>query len=301
MGSLGENSKIRVEGLSLFGYICCMIQTEEINYKRVEEAIKYLTENFKEQPSLYDVADHTNVSPFHFQKIFSEWAGISPKKFLQYLTVEELKKEIQKTNNLSEAAEHVGLSTQSRVYDHFVNIEAVTPQEFKSKGEGINIEYGIHATPFGDCLIAATERGVCALHFMEGNEDELVNGIKEDWANASIKKNNSSTKALAENIFEKNAKGNINLLVKGTKFQIKVWEALLKIPFGSVASYQTIANLVDSPLGTRAVGSAIGANPVAWLIPCHRVIRQEAIIGQYRWGTTRKKALIGWEKAKMIA
>lgn len=276
-----------------------MIQTEEINYKRVEEAIRYLTENFKQQPSLYDVAEQANVSPFHFQKIFTDWAGISPKKFLQYLTVEELKKEIQKTNNLSEAAERVGLSAQSRVYDLFVNIEAVTPQEFKSKGEGIEIEYGIHQTPFGDCLVAGTERGICALHFLDGNENELLNELQNNWQNATIKKNNASTKILTESIFEKGIQANINLLVKGTKFQVKVWEALLKIPFGSIASYQTIANTVGSPGGTRAVGSAIGANPVAFLIPCHRVIRQEAIIGQYRWGTTRKKALIGWEKAKV--
>jgi len=275
-----------------------MIPTEVINYKRVEEAIKFLTENFKLQPSLYDVAEQANVSPFHFQKIFTEWAGISPKKFLQYLTVEELKKEIRKTNNLSEAAERVGLSAQSRVYDLFVNIEAVTPQEYKSKGKGINIEYGIHDTPFGECLIATTERGVCGLHFAEDNVGILLNDLQSQWQNARISKNIAATKNMAENIFAPGKKEQIKLLVKGTPFQVKVWEALLKIPFGSLSSYQTIANAVGSPGGTRAVGSAIGANPVAYLIPCHRVIRQEAIIGQYRWGTTRKKALIGWERAQ---
>lgn len=276
-----------------------MIQTEEINYKRVEEAIKFLTENFKQQPSLYDVAENSNVSPFHFQKIFTGWAGISPKKFLQYLTVEELKKEIQKTNSLTEAAERVGLSAQSRVYDLFVNIEAVTPQEYKSKGEGINIEYGIHDTPFGECLIAATEKGICALHFVEENADELLNDLQNHWEKACISKNQNATKNFAENIFSSHKKENIKLLVKGTPFQVKVWEALLKIPFASLASYQTIANAVGSPGAMRAVGSAVGANPVAYLIPCHRVIRQEAIIGQYRWGTTRKKAIIGWERAKV--
>lgn len=275
-----------------------MIQTEEINYTRVEEAIKYLTQNFKEQPTLYDVAEHAHVSPFHFQKIFTDWAGISPKKFLQYLTVEELKKELQKTNNLSEAAARVGLSAQSRVYDLFVKIEAVTPQEYKSKGAGIEIEYGVHPTPFGDCLLAVTERGICGMNFLENDEDELLNELKSHWENASFKKDQNSTKHFAESIFEKGADKNIKLLVKGTPFQIKVWEALLKIPFGALTSYQTIANAVGSPGGMRAVGSAVGANPVAYLIPCHRVIRQEAIIGQYRWGTLRKKALIGWEKAK---
>jgi len=273
--------------------------SEEINYKRVEEAIKFLTENYKQQPSLYDVADEVNVSPFHFQKMFTEWAGISPKKFLQYLTVEELKKELHKTTNLVEAAERVGLSTQSRVYDLFVNIEAVTPHEFKTKGAGIEIEYGIHATPFGDCLLATTDRGICKMAFVEDNVDMLLAELQNDWINARIKKNQDNTKAFAESVFDKQAKRNIKLLVKGTAFQVKVWEALLKIPFGSVTSYQTVANTIGSPNGMRAVGSAVGANPVAYLIPCHRVIRREAIIGQYRWGSLRKTALIGWEKAKL--
>jgi len=272
--------------------------SEDINYNRVEEAIKFLSENFKRQPSLYDVADHSNVSPFHFQKIFTEWAGISPKKFLQYLTVEELKKELKKTSNLAEAAERVGLSAQSRVYDLFVNIEAVTPNEFKTKGQGIEIEYGIHNTPFGECLIATTERGICSMNFIENNLDLLLSDLQYHWGNAGIKKNQQQTKVFAETIFDPKSKSKLNLLVKGTKFQIKVWEALLKIPFGSVASYQTIANTIGNANSSRAVGTAIGSNPVAYIIPCHRVIRQEAIIGQYRWGSLRKTALIGWEKAK---
>ncbi|MEO8762317.1 MAG: methylated-DNA--[protein]-cysteine S-methyltransferase [Bacteroidia bacterium] len=275
------------------------MESEETNYKRVEEAIKFLTENYKQQPSLYDVADEVNVSPFHFQKIFTDWAGVSPKKFLQYLTVEELKKELHKTSNLTEAAESVGLSTQSRVYDLFVNIEGVTPHEFKTKGAGMQIEYGIHSTIFGDCLMAITQRGICALRFLEDNNaDALITELQTEWQNASITQNQNSTQVLVQNLFNANAKNNIKLLVKGTPFQLKVWEAVLKIPFGSVASYQTIANAVGSPNGMRAVGSAVGANPVAYLIPCHRVIRREAIIGQYRWGTLRKTAFIGWEKAK---
>lgn len=273
--------------------------SEEINYKRVEEAIKFLTENYKQQPSLYDVADEVHVSPFHFQKIFTDWAGISPKKFLQYLTVEELKKELHKTTNLVEAAERVGLSTQSRVYDLFVNMEAVTPNEYKSKGAGIEIEYGVHETPFGNCLLAVTERGICSMNFVDDNVEALLKELKNNWENASIRKNENATGILAENLFAKHTKRDVKLLVKGTAFQVKVWEALLKIPFGAVTSYQTIANAIGSPNGMRAVGSAVGANPVAYLIPCHRVIRREAIIGQYRWGSLRKTALIGWEKAKL--
>ncbi|MGZ3866439.1 MAG: methylated-DNA--[protein]-cysteine S-methyltransferase [Bacteroidia bacterium] len=275
-----------------------MNQTGEINYARVEEAIKFLTENFKQQPSLYDVAEHANVSPFHFQKIFTEWAGISPKKFLQYLTVEELKKELKRTANLTEAAERVGLSAQSRVYDLFVNIEAVTPQEYKTQGKGIEIEYGIHETQFGECLIATTPRGICSLNFIENNIDELLQNLHAHWENANIKQNSDNTKRVAENIFSANKKQEIKLLVKGTAFQVKVWEALLKIPFGAVTTYQNIANSIGNPKANRAVGTAVGSNPIAYLIPCHRVIRQEAIIGEYRWGTLRKKALIGWERSR---
>ena len=274
-----------------------MIQ-EDVNYKRIEEAIRFLTENYKRQPSLYDVADEVNVSPFHFQKMFTAWAGISPKKFLQYLTVEELKKELHKTSNLVEAAERVGLSAQSRVYDLFVNIEAVTPNEYKTQGAGIDIAYGVHATPFGNCLLAVTDRGICSMSFVEDNLNQLLAELQSHWKNARIEKNELKTKPFAENIFNAPAKTAINLLVRGTAFQVKVWEALLKIPFGAVTSYQTIANIIGNPNGMRAVGSAVGANPVAYLIPCHRVIRREAIIGQYRWGSLRKIALIGWEKAK---
>ncbi len=275
-----------------------MIQ-EDVNYKRIEEAIKFLTENYKQQPSLYDVADEVNVSPFHFQKMFTEWAGISPKKFLQYLTVEELKKELHKTSNLVEAAKRVGLSAQSRVYDLFVNIEAVTPNEYKTQGAGIHIVYGVHATPFGNCLLAVTDRGICSMSFVEDNVNQLLAELQSHWKNARIEKNEPKTKPFAENIFNAPAKTAINLLVRGTAFQVKVWEALLKIPFGAVTSYQTIANTIGNPNSMRAVGSAVGANPVAYLIPCHRVIRREAIIGQYRWGSLRKTALIGWEKAKL--
>ena len=293
-----KNSKNRVEEGILYLYLCCMTETEIINYKRVEEAIKYLTENFKQQPSLYEVAEEAHVSPFHFQKIFTEWAGISPKKFLQYLTVEELKRGMAKTNNLAEAAASVGLSAQSRVYDLFVNLEAVTPQEYKTRGAGIDIEYGIHQTRFGECLVAVTERGICGLHFVEDNADELLAALQAHWENARFSKDQARTQHMAENIFSATQKDPLKIFVKGTSFQIKVWEALLKIPFGAVTSYQTIAQEVGSPGAMRAVGSAVGANSVAYLIPCHRVIRREAIIGQYRWGTLRKKALIGWERAK---
>lgn len=269
-----------------------------INYTRIEKALKYLTDNFRKQPSLEEAANHVHLSPFHFQRMFTEWAGISPKKFLQYLTIEELKKAIDKSGNLDEAAEQVGLSAQSRVYDLFVNIEAMTPLEFKKQGEGLDIHYGFHDSPFGECFIANTERGICAMHFSGKNRKETAEDLKIRWPKARIKKDESATSALAEKIFTAGKKNEFKLLVRGTPFQVKVWEALLKIPFGTLSSYSDIAKAIESPGATRAVGSAIGNNPVAYIIPCHRVIRSEGIIGNYHWGSERKTAIIGWEKAR---
>ena len=274
--------------------------SEKINYNRVAEAIKYLSENYRNQPSLDDVASHVHLSPFHFQRIFTEWAGISPKKFLQYLTVEELKKELQHTSNILQAAENVGLSAQSRVYDLFVNIEAVTPQEFKLQGKGIEIGYGFHSTPFGDCFVANTKKGICALRFIDGNKADVFDEFRESWGNATLHENQQSTADILHTLFYEPVQNRqFNLLLKGSPFQVKVWEALLKIPFGSVATYQDVASVIGNSGAARAVGSAIGNNPVAFLIPCHRVIRSEGVIGQYRWGETRKSAIIGWEKARL--
>ncbi|MDR3628153.1 MAG: methylated-DNA--[protein]-cysteine S-methyltransferase [Ignavibacteriaceae bacterium] len=271
-----------------------------VNYSRIEKAIQYLVQNYKSQPSLEEIAQHINLSEYHFQRIFTEWAGISPKKFLQFLTVEELKKELEKSKNLVEAAYNVGLSAQSRVYDLFVNIESVTPNEFKTKGEGISIDYGMHKSPFGDCIIAVTERGICSISFIDNNSDQILSKLYNDWENADIINNPKRTKIFAEQIFDAASKKDLKLLVRGTKFQIKVWEALLKIPFGSVVNYRTIADIIKEPGAVRAVGSAVGVNPVAYVIPCHRVIRREGVIGQYHWGTARKAAIIGWEKSHLF-
>ncbi|MGD1006583.1 MAG: methylated-DNA--[protein]-cysteine S-methyltransferase [Ignavibacteriaceae bacterium] len=270
-----------------------------INYNRIEKAIQYIAQNYKLQPSLEDMAKHVNVSEFHFQRIFTEWAGISPKKFLQFLTIEELKKELTKSKNLIDAANNVGLSAQSRVYDLFVKIEAVTPNEYKTRGKGISIDYGIHNTPFGSCLLAVTERGICSINFIEDDSDNSLDGLHQEWENATIRNNQKRTKEYSEIIFDTSTKKNLKLLVRGTKFQVKVWEALLKIPFGSVTNYQTIANIIKNPGAVRAVSSAIGNNPVAYVIPCHRVIRREGLVGQYHWGAARKAVIIGWEKSKL--
>lgn len=278
------------------------VSEQEINYQRIEQAIEYLEKNFQRQPELDEVAEQVHLSPFHFQRIFTEWAGISPKRFLQFLTVDFLKAKLNETRNLVEAAESAGLSGQSRVYDLFTTLEAVTPQEYKLKGSGIRIEYGIHETPFGTCLIGVTERGICWLSFIQPDEDvfKSIEEMKQHWNNSVFHQNNEYTQTFTQKIFNPQQKQDkLHVLVKGTNFQIKVWEALLKIPMGSVTTYQGIAQQIQSPKAMQAVGSAVGSNHIAYLIPCHRVIRKDGILGEYRWNPTRKKGMIGWEMAKI--
>ena len=274
-----------------------------INYQRIEQAIQYLETNFQHQPDLDEVAEKVHLSPFHFQRIFTEWAGISPKRFLQFLTVDFLKTKLQESKNLVEAAELAGLSSQSRVYDLFTTLEAVTPQEYKQHGSGIRIDYGIHETPFGFCLLGATERGICWLSFITTDEDPKyeLEKMKEYWHNSIFSQNNGLTNELMVRIFghqDTKTPNKLHLFVKGTNFQINVWQALLKIPMGNVTTYQEIARSIQNPKALQAVGSAVGSNHVAYLIPCHRVIRKDGVLGQYRWSAARKKSIIGWEIAR---
>lgn len=276
--------------------------TEEknhINYQRIEQAIQYLQQNFQRQPELEEVADKVHLSPFHFQRIFTEWAGISPKRFLQYLTTGYLKEKLQKSRNIEEAAAAAGLSSQSRVYDLFTTLEAVTPAEYKQRGSGIRIDYGFHATPFGNCLIGITQRGICWLSFIASDEDGLtaLEEMKTSWYNSTFRKDQLLTKDFTDRIFS-SVTEKLHLFVKGTNFQVKVWEALLRIPAGGLTTYQDIARRINSPKALQAVGSAVGSNTVAYLIPCHRVIRKDGILGEYRWNSIRKKTMIGWEMAR---
>jgi AraC family transcriptional regulator of adaptative response/methylated-DNA-[protein]-cysteine methyltransferase len=275
----------------------------QINYQRIEQAIRYLEENFKRQPALDEVAEKIHVSPFHFQRMFTEWAGISPKRFLQFLTIDFLKERLQESKNLVEAAESAGLSSQSRVYDLFTTLEAVTPQEYKQRGAGIRIEYGFHATPFGICLIGVTERGICWLSFLTSDHDPRteLEQMKLHWNNSVFHEDHILTQAFAERIFSTNTPSQkLHLFVKGTNFQVKVWEALLRIPAGNVTTYQDIALSVNNPKALQAIGSAVGSNHIAYLIPCHRVIRKDGILGEYRWSSAKKKSIIGWEMAKTV-
>jgi AraC family transcriptional regulator, regulatory protein of adaptative response / methylated-DNA-[protein]-cysteine methyltransferase len=267
------------------------------DYARIEAAIQFLSENFKEQPTLEEAAAHVHLSPFHFQRLFQDWAGISPKKFLQYLTVDFLKNKLHEVNNLQEAAELAGLSAQSRVYDHFITLEAMTPQQFKSGGENLAIHYGFQQTPFGQCLLASTNKGICHLSFVTPEQEApALAALQQQWPWANWQNNTSHTARLAAQVFsQEEPTAKIHLLVNGTNFQVKVWEALLRIPSGEVRTYQQIAESIGNPKANRAVGTAVGQNPIAYLIPCHRVIRKEGIVGNYHWGEIRKKALIAWE------
>lgn len=279
--------------------------SESADYALVAQAIQYLGQNFQEQPSLDDLAARLNISPFHLQRVFSRWAGISPKRFLQFLTVDYAKARLAAAQSVLDAAYDAGLSSPSRLHDLFVTLEAVTPGEYKSQGEGLAISVGQHTTPFGECLLAATPRGIVALNFLDPDNtwEQALAALHKTWAAATITVDPTVTAPLAERIFspEGDQLGPLRILVKGTNFQVKVWEALLRIPHGAVCTYADIARTIHNPAAVRAVGSAVGANSVAYLIPCHRVIRQGGLVSDYRWGATRKRAIIGWEAAHLLA
>lgn len=295
-----NSSKNRVGIGQAFAQFCGRkpnIMTEHSHFQLVEKAIQFLVAHQKKQPELDDLARALETSPFHLQRVFTEWAGISPKKFLQYLTTESLKKELESTRNLMEVADSVGLTTQSRVYDHMVNIEAVTPGEFRSRGKGLVIEYGIHRTPFGNLLIATTPRGICWAAFAAGTGEKEAAELERRWASATIRENSVATRTVADRMFSHNHQREpLSLHIEGTNFQVRVWEALLKIPYGHVAGYADVAGSIGNHGATRAVGTAIAQNPVAYIIPCHRVIRSEGIIGNYHWNPGRKGAMIGLER-----
>lgn len=276
------------------------LNEHHINYQRIAQAIQYLEMNFRQQPDLDELAEKVHLSPFHFQRIFTEWAGISPKRFLQYLTVDYLKDRLQQSRNIIEAAEAAGLSSQSRVYDLFTTLEAVTPQEYKLSGSGLRIEYGFHPTPFGMCLIGVTERGVCWMSFLSADEEQrqALEEMKAWWHNSVFHEDHHLTSSYIDQIFRDPSTKKLHVLVKGTNFQVKVWEALLRIKPGHVTTYQDIAKSIHNPAALQAVGSAVGSNHVAYLIPCHRVIRKDGMLGEYRWDSVRKKGMIGWEMTK---
>ena len=271
------------------------------DYLRIEQAILYLENHFKDQPNLDEVAANVGLSEFHFQRLFTRWAGVSPKRFLQFVTKESAKDLLDKSENLLDTTHQVGLSSLGRLHDLFVNTEAMSPGEYKSKGEGVTIRYGIHLTPFGKCLIGLTERGICHLGFVQGSEGDAIDNLVSDWKEAKMIEDYRATAALVGPIFDLRFNTRIKPLtlhLRGTNFQLKVWEALLQIPAGSVSTYEGIASRIGNPNAVRAVGTAIGHNPIAVLIPCHRVIRKAGEFGKYRYGALRKKALLAYESAQ---
>ncbi|MES3018296.1 MAG: methylated-DNA--[protein]-cysteine S-methyltransferase [Bacteroidota bacterium] len=278
-----------------------MTTSEQINYTRIAEAIDYIRANFKAQPGLDEIAENVNLSPFHFQRLFTEWAGVSPKKFLQYISVEYAKGILKnKQATLFEAAHEAGLSGTGRLHDLFIQIEGMTPGEYKNGGAELAINYSYAASPFGNILVASTSKGICHMAFVE-EEADAFNNLINHFPNASFKQFLDQFQQNALYIFTHDwaRLSEVKLHLKGTPFQLKVWETLLKIPAGDLTSYGVIADKINRPNASRAVGTAIGSNPVAFLIPCHRVIQSGGAPGGYMWGLTRKSAIIGWEAAKI--
>lgn len=277
-----------------------------LDYARVERALRYLDSVAPKQPALRDVAETVGLSEFHFQRLFSRWAGISPKQFLRVQTLEFAKQRLVESKNVLEAAWDSGLSGGGRLHDLFVTIDAVTPGEFQSGGEGIEIGTGFHATPFGEALLGVTDRGIVALAFTGVSRDVAIADLRKRWPAARITRDEDRTAPLADQVFggwrrdgALAALSPLRLLVKGTNWQIKVWQALLRIPAGHLASYEDVARVVCSRDAARAVGAAVAANPVAYVIPCHRVIRTTGALGGYHWGVERKRAMLAWEAGQV--
>lgn len=271
------------------------------DYYLIEKALKYLEENYQTQPDLAAIANHVGLSEFHFQRVFTRWAGISPKKFVQYLTLQHAKKVLDESKSLLEATFEAGLSSPGRLHDLFVTHEAVTPGEYKQKGRGLQIQYGFHPTQFGNSLLAISDRGICHLSFVNHHgRTQALTAMQKQWPQAELAEDAEATRPYQNQIFNQEKTGKpLPLHLKGTNFQIQVWSALLQVPAGALVAYGTLAELAGKPEAARAVGTAVGHNPIAYLIPCHRVIRQMGHFGSYHWGAARKRAMIGWEAARV--
>lgn len=276
------------------------MQQHDIDYARIAAAINFIKDHLQDQPSLDEIATAVELSPFHFQKLFTEWAGVSPKKFMQYLTLEYAKSLLRNADaTLLDTAHATGLSGTSRLHDLFISLEGMTPGEFKNGGTGLQINYHFAESPFGQLIVASTHKGICHLFFVTDKQQAIDNLIAR-FPKASFKNTTDKLQQDALSFFQKDwhQPDKIKLHLSGSPFQLKVWESLLKVPMGALVTYGTIAKNIDKPSATRAVGTAIGSNPIAFLIPCHRVIQNTGRLGGYMWGETRKSAIIGWEAAQ---
>jgi AraC family transcriptional regulator, regulatory protein of adaptative response / methylated-DNA-[protein]-cysteine methyltransferase len=272
------------------------------DYERIARVIRYLDERHIEQPDLSVLSKHAGLSPFHFHRLFTVWAGITPKDFLQCLTQSHARELLRQGKSILDTAMDTGLSGPGRLHDLCVNLEAASPGELKSGGEGWTIEAGVANSPFGQCLVGQSPRGICHFSFVDpGNLHAALAALQADWPEARLHRDDSMAARLSARIFERSrparTRSSLRVLVRGTAFQVRVWQALLKVPSGMLVSYGSLAAALNQPAAARAVGSAVGQNSLAYLIPCHRVIRETGIIGDYRWGSVRKRALMAWESA----
>jgi AraC family transcriptional regulator of adaptative response/methylated-DNA-[protein]-cysteine methyltransferase len=272
-------------------------------YQRIEQAINYLDQNFQSQPSLDEIANSVHLSKYHFQRLFKQWAGVIPTQFMHFLTVDYAKERLSQAQSVFDTSLDAGLSSAGRLHDLFVTFEAVTPGEFKRRGAGVIIHYGFHPTQFGDCLLAQTSRGICALRFVApGEREDSLIELKSEWPLANFVADQSRTQTTIDRLFTP-AKWEqtqpFHLVIKGTNFQVKVWQALLSIPQGAMVSYGDLAAFMGRPTAVRATAGAVANNPIAYLIPCHRVISKAGNIHRYRWGAARKRAILGWEASRL--
>jgi AraC family transcriptional regulator of adaptative response/methylated-DNA-[protein]-cysteine methyltransferase len=273
-------------------------------YQTIELALYCMAERYQSPPTLAELADQAGLSEYHFQKLFTQWAGISPKRFSQFLSKEYLKQLLGKGMKPLDACYQAGLSGPGRMHDLLVSTEAVTPAQYRSSGKDMVIYYGTHQSPFGPYLLAVTDRGICQLNFISGNifdnSQQLLTELKQQWSLSTVIEEPDMTSTIHNRFGQPTASHRaVSLFLKGTNFQIQVWQALLKIPFGSVTAYEDVAKLTGRPEATRACASAIARNNIGWLIPCHRVIRKIGETGQYRWGGNRKKIMLGYEAAHL--
>ncbi len=279
-----------------------LLPRQSEDYRRVEKAIQFIENHFRSQPTLDQIAASVSLSRYHFDRLFKRWAGISPIQFLQFLTLDYAKRKLAQSQNLLDVSLGAGLSGPSRLHDLFVTFEAMTPGEFKRRAAGLAISYGFGATPFGQCLLAATDRGICYLGFVEGGaRSEVLNQLIQTWPGSVFREDSAGIGAIVKRLFDLDGRQDarpFHLQLKGTNFQVNVWKALLTIPQGWVVSYGDVAAHLGAPSAFRAVANAVAVNPVAYLIPCHRVIAKSGKLHRYRWGSARKKALIGWEAAR---
>ena len=273
------------------------------DYRRIERAIRFIDAHVVDQPGLEEVAREIGLSPFHAQRLFTRWAGISPKRFLGLLTVGHAKAALQAGESVLDVSYEVGLSGPSRLHDLFVGFEAMTPGEYKQQGASLTVRYGIHPTRFGEALLLTTERGICGLSFVDGDPEEALAEARAAWPLSRLVPDPAATGALVRQLFDGGGEGGTppQLLLKGTNFQVKVWSALLRVPPGRVVSYLDLASAIGQARAVRPVANALAHNPVGYLVPCHRVIRATGALGDYRWGQTRRRALLAWESAQAEA